>query len=188
MRKKLRVLFLSCLSLLLLTVPVGAETATTTVNVTVIGGLLNIDVEEPTIDLGSITIDGKTQTLAMDLGTMKVLDFTGMGAGWHVTVEATPFTNGAKELPKNSLKLLGIESISPINEPKGMPSFDENTSYVLDGGTAQTIITAEKGMGMGEFNVEFAEEALKLTVNTAQILASETPYKSIITYTIVAGP
>ena len=191
MEKKFKAIFISCLVFLLLGIPVSAATTgTTEARVTVQGGELGITIPDPTIVFSNITIDGATQTLEMDLGTMIAFDFTGTGSGWNITVGATQFSETTHKLPFNSLTLGAIDTIEPVNTTSTGPSFVETAPYTLDneGGTAQKILTATAGNGMGKFNVAFASKALKLAVNSSILRASATPYTSTITYSIVTGP
>ncbi len=49
----------------------------------------------PTLDMGSITINGKSQTVTGTFNAAAVQDFRGGSLGWDVTVTRTPFLNAA---------------------------------------------------------------------------------------------
>lgn len=187
MYKKLATVLFTCLLLLISSIPVNASSgASTDVEVEVIGGTLNIDSPAAKIDLEAITIDGETHIIEATLGTMIVSDFRGLGHGWNVTVKAEQFTSGTRALPTNSLALNGIDSITPINTSSKPPSVVPNGPINLDtgSGSAQKILSANPGSGMGKYEITF--KPLTLTVNTSELFSGN--YNSVITYSIVTGP
>lgn len=186
---KLKVIILICLAVLFLGMPVSAAPSdTTTATVTVAGGELNLEMPTASVDFGSITIDGEAQALENDLGPMVVSDFTGTGNGWGVTVGATQFKDtGTNTLPLNSLSLNGTLTITKVGTTSATPPTQEGTGpYTLDSGSVVKILNANGNEGVGKYEVAFITNALKLSVNTTNLKASN--YTSTITYTITAGP
>lgn len=192
---------------------VNGATTETNSNTSLIGGLLELALETVTnitFGSGSIVLDGSVQTLTSSPETLIVKDSTGEGKGWHVTVQATPFlevaplggypvgyTNAPRDLPAGSLTLktsgASIVSESLLNtSPK--PIFT-GSEWIIDKGQV-VILEAGKNEGMGVFHVEFAADALTLTLDPGQTYVSEyyssigeaTPYSSTITWTITNGP
>ncbi|MEH7097402.1 WxL domain-containing protein [Neobacillus vireti] len=188
MNKKWKVVLLTGLSSLCLGLPVSAATTgTTNATVTVLGGSLGLTSPNPTVNIGSIALDGTTKNLTANLGTMAVQDLTGSGSGWNVTVSATQFTADTHTIPKNSLSLKGIDSVTSDGTASTAPSAVSG-ALTIDSGTAQKILTATQGTGMGKYNVNFVKDALQLTVPADTYASTNSPYSSTITYTIVTGP
>ena len=166
----------------------AAVSDTTTIQVVVQGGGLSVITPNTNVDFGTITIDGSVKTVSAPLGTMSVVDLTGTGSGWNVTVAATQLSNGTSTMPMNSLKLLGIQSITPIGTASPSPSIVGAGNYTLDGGTANKILSASSNQGMGKYNIDFLPNALRLSVDTNLVKMSASPYTSTITWTMVTGP
>ncbi len=183
--KKVLIVCFSLLVSLLFAAPVSAgTTAHTNVQFKVEGGPFNIKSPNPNVDFKTITIDGSIQTLSMDLGTMVIKDFRGLGDGWKITVQADPFRDGNRELTTGSLELSGIEEIKTAgNTTSELPNIVEKGSIILDG-QAKKIISARHGTGMGEFQVKF--KPLKFTVNTTELVLGN--YHTKVTYTLTTGP
>lgn len=82
---------LAALSLVVVTAGVAyAETATVTVS----GGTLSVTAANVT--LSAVTLDGtdKTATSASGSNAWSAQDSRGTGAGWHLTIDSTDFTDG----------------------------------------------------------------------------------------------
>lgn len=189
MFKKLLAVCLSCLIFLLPTTPANAEPNKTEtevkVGVHVKKGTLSIQgPKTKNIDFNTITIDGSTQTLELDLEEFIISDFRGEGAGWNVTVEASKFVSGNRELPKSSsFQLEGVKYIEPVNTSSPLPQVYEGP-FILDVAGVHTILSAKKDEGMGQYKVKF--KPLKLILNTSELYHGN--YKSTITYSITTGP
>ena len=56
-----------------------------------------------------ITLDGTAQTTA-DAIAIDVQDLRGSGAGWHLEVTSTTFTDGTNTLPTTALSITGVTS------------------------------------------------------------------------------
>lgn len=184
MGKRISVFILSFLTLFMVSMPVRAVTIdSTTVEISIKGGSLDIISPVAKIDFDSVIIDGNLQTIPVDLGTLVVTDFRGTGEGWHVTITANQFTDGIKSLPTGCLKYNGIDSITPVNTSFGLPEV-VNDSFNLDTGTAQKILSAAPENGMGKFEIEFNQ--MELIVNTSELYSGK--YKTTLTYNVVSGP
>src|SRR5690242_376325 len=91
-------LFGAAASLLLMTPAFAGNGA----SVTVTGGTLSIS--RPLVsDFAGVTLDGTATSLTAAIASFSVSDATGLGAGWHVTAQATRFTGHGHDLPAGSL-------------------------------------------------------------------------------------
>lgn len=180
-------------------------TDTTHISQSIIGGSRDIQIT-PTATFQNVTLDGATQQTTADPGNFSLTDASGTGVGYHVTAEATQFQSqapvggfqsgtSARTLPQGSLDLSTEGStISANGTTSALPTWQGN-DFVIDSGTPVTILSASPDAGMGKYNIQFGNTALKLTLNPATTYidninfpSSATPYQSDITYTIVTGP
>jgi len=164
------------------TVQPGASTAT----VNVLPGNLSMT------DLGATSFEdahlsGVTQTITSGMPTTVTLtDATGSGAGWNVSMQATPFTNAAatgtiKTLSPGSLTL-GDITVTPKDDSK--PIVASAASGAIDNETGVTILTAGTDEGMGTYDISMTAMSLKLLVSETKAGT----YTSTITTTLTAGP
>ncbi|NRD80938.1 WxL domain-containing protein [Bacillus sp. BRMEA1] len=178
--------------------------AATTSSPTIKGGPLIL--LPPTIqtDFPAITLNGQLQTLNATLSNWSIIDATGTGNGWHVTAQATPFTeagvsNNPLTLPTGSLTLSGTRNVSavygstPVDATNGPILL--NQTAALDSTIPVTIISAKKGYGMGWYNVSEPTNGLTLTlapastkVDTTNHVNDSTPYSSTLTFSVITGP
>ena len=109
-------------------------------------------------------------------------DTSGLGEGWHLTVAATDFVNGAAIIPKEGLTMRLVDSeiavVSGNTQPSAAPAFATFTSI----GATQIFASADVGDGMGSYSLL---PVFQLSV-PAQTYAGT--YLSTITVTIIAGP
>lgn len=190
--KKWKIMFVLVIGIPFTLFPFGKTEAavsdTTTAQVLVQGGGLGILTPNAGVNFGTITIDGSVKTVVAPLATMSVMDLTGTGNGWNVTVGATQFSNGTSTIPLNSLKLVGIQSIAPDGTASPNPSVVGAGNYALDNGSANKILSASANQGMGKYNIDFLPNALRLSIDTSVVKMSAVPYTSTITWTMVTGP
>jgi Regulator of chromosome condensation (RCC1) repeat/WxL domain surface cell wall-binding len=132
------------------------------------------------INVSDVTLDGtpKATNVIVPLG---VVDATGTGNGWHVTLTTTPFTGtGGKAqshpLPSTSLHVSSVTSAPAL--PNGA-----SPGNVLDWTGAPTnIFSAATDTGMGTFGVT---PAMTLTIPANAYAGT---YQSIFTVAITTGP
>jgi hypothetical protein len=137
-------LFLGAMSLL------GGTAAANTVSVTLIAGPLSIT--NPTVaGAASVSLDGTAKSTSLPLDNLSVTDATGTGAGWHLTVQATPLSAAGRALPAGSLCL----SYPNLDRLDGMcPGLVETAigTCPIDTAVAVTVVSASPGdSGMGAF-------------------------------------
>lgn len=157
-------------------------TATATATVKIIGGDLSIsatDIKFNTIDLNT------GQNSATAENTITVEDPTGTRAGWNVTARAENFVSedGEKELSLGKINFIiknvssnRIMIISGNKAPAGV-----GNPVQLDQ-TDKKILIAEKGSGMGKFQIN-PEYSLRIP--------GDSPtgnFSSKVTFTLFQGP
>jgi hypothetical protein len=130
------------------------------------------------------TLDGSDLIVTGNLGESTVVDATGSGAGWRLTIAGSTFKNAAgKALPADALTISGVTVVK--NSGK---SPTNTTSYPVTVPTADTAPPAVKfagaaaDSGMGKFTVT---PAIALAV-PADAYAGD--YASTLTISIVSGP
>ena len=169
--------------------PVGAETTTIDVN----GGTLSSTTNS--ISFSTVTLDG-TDTTTTGNATWTVVDPTGTGAGWNITVVSTDITGlevdglttrtididaagGDQDL------LVSVASIA-VTTGNGLPTtaVGSNTDVPFTGASALKILSAAADDGMGTFTYV---PTFTLEV-PAETYASNTTFGGTITVTIASGP
>jgi len=163
-------------------------------NVTVTGGVLSIT--DPVVgDFTAVTLNGAAQTTTAAVDAFSVNDATGTGAGWNVTVQASPLTEydsalnagaggyvtGGRTLALNSLSLPASTVASP-NTTSPDPAITAGT-YTIDAASAVKVASAAANEGMGEYDFSAATLTLSLP---ASVYAAK--YRSDVTLSVVTGP
>ncbi|KYD11406.1 hypothetical protein B4102_2134 [Heyndrickxia sporothermodurans] len=184
----------------------AATTGTTTATGSISGGTLDLTAT-PTATFPNVNLNGTIQSTSTNAGSLAITDATGTGEGYRITAQASQFTEKAPSggfkagttantLPKGVLTLSSTGGSITANSgtTSAVPKF-KSSSWVIDNGSASTIISANEDEGMGKFNVSFAASSLSLSLNPAYAYidksnygSTNTPYETNITYTIVSGP
>ncbi|WP_010651681.1 WxL domain-containing protein [Oceanobacillus massiliensis] len=161
----------------------AAESSEVETSTTLEGGSLSIN-EISIEQFGATTLSGATQDITTTINPFTVVDATGTGSGWNLSISATQLTtaDGLQTLPENSLSISAptIEAESGSSEAGAL----ENKTGVIDSETGVKFLTAETEEGMGTFNLSESDLNLKL-------LPKETKagtYTSTITFNLVTGP
>ena len=147
----------------------------------------------------NVVVNGFKQIIKTSFTTsIQIADNTGTGNGWNVTVAATPFKEvGGKgyTLPSQSLVMQRPNNILvKSGDAVKLPTIQSGGPWVIDGGNAVKIVSANAGYGMGSYEIGFPNNALELTIKpeTTYIDSIDyplgTPYTSTITFTVVSGP
>lgn len=163
---------------------VYAENAT----VTVTAGTLSVTPADVT--LSEVILDGtdKTATSASGSNSWAAEDPRGTGVGWHLTIDATDFTDAGKTINISAtdqefkIQLLDANIAVVSGNAKPTSSVTSLTAIPEAGGTALTFASAAVNEGMGSYtlNPNFELEV------PAYILAGN--YSSTITVSAVSGP
>jgi hypothetical protein len=124
-------------------------------------------------------------------GPLTVSDLTGLGDGWRLGIWATQFTedkgSGSMSLPKGSLILsfpetmIGKAGVTP-------PYINSDQPWILDGDMPITIVKADTNIGAGNYQLNFPDDALSLTLNPGTTSKTPATYKTVITWMLIAGP
>ena len=146
----------------------------------------SLQATDPTVgDFGAIPLTGAATRATATMTSLKVTDPRGTGKGWHVTMQATQFTDRATRntLPPGSLYMSAPNVAQRDWTSSALPAIQDG-SYFIDHGSAVQIASAAAGDGMGSF--EFTPGGgLTLCVG-----ADTRPgaYVSIVTLSVVSGP
>lgn len=164
----------------------------------------------------SIKLNGDQQSSQASLGSIVAFDATGSGAGWNITVQASPITEvtptggyktgtTAKTLPAGSLTLqaptsFAAYSVSGNGKPttSPLPEAVSGSPWAIDstnGSSAVKIVTARSARGMGGYLVSFPDNCLAINIDPATTFVDDvnysdgtTPYSTTLTWTISVGP
>lgn len=98
------------------------------------------------------------------INNINVLDLTGKGEGWKLTLEATPLKNDVYEFPNGSLSLSRQTGTSNDGMEVNMPKVSFDNGIVIDDGQV-LIANAKSETGMGSFNIEFEDDSLILAID-----------------------
>lgn len=162
-------------------------------------GGIHIDYQESTpIDLGDIVTDGTKKTLTTLLDNVLIQDHMGTGNGWTLTLEASPFTevitSGGSpiglSLPSGSVTYKGILSSSQTISTK------LTTDSVIDSGSPIVIAIAGINEGIGDTTITHQNPGVELEIDTKNRYVNPnnlnasgaTPYQSVFTWNVSAGP
>jgi hypothetical protein len=165
-------------ALALAAVPLGAALADATI--TVSGGSLSVT--PAAITFQAVTLNGGDQTSNGTTSAWTIADPTGTGAGYHVTIAATNFTDGASHtIPVSGFRatLLDANIVTTSGNTKPTSSMTSATALST---TAQTLVSAAAGAGMGTYT---ATPTFTLAVPANTFAGS---YTSTVTVAIVSGP
>lgn len=148
--------------------------------VTISGGTLSVTGQSISF---TASLTGADQTVYdNDATNWSAVDPTGTGAGWHVNISATDFSDGGtKTIAVSNFKVkLDAGNITTVAGNTAPTS--QITSYTALSGTAQSLLSAAVDAGMGsytfvpDFSLDLAAETYAGT------------YTSTVTVAIVASP
>ena len=160
--------------------PLTASADDTTASVGVVAGSLSL-LSVSNVDFGTVSQDGTDHTLNAS-GSYDVSDASGSGAGWHLSVIATPFDDGAG----HTLPAASTDSASSACDGGSACSLASNlVGYPLtlpDDGSDTTFFDANAGTGMGNQTA---------TVNYSEFVPLTQPggaYSATWTITLSSAP
>jgi WxL domain surface cell wall-binding len=193
-------------SSLLLVSPVVADAATTlsadsTETTVAHAGFVSgpLSVSAPTLT-PSFYVTSTTANIAYtEISPIHVLDARGTGAGWHVTVMASPLigqalhTNSSVILPQGSL-FLSSPSVTSNNGPYVIsPPIVNDSTSAIDESSPVTITSAPARAGMGKWTLTFPTNNLQLKLGAAaqQFIQNQTTpvvFTTTLTWNVSTGP
>lgn len=116
----------------------------------------------------------------------RVDDISGTGAGWTLRVSASEFVRD----DNSGVTLSGANLVFPKVTSKTLPRNSSAEPEVnklnipFDGKTSQVLLNADKGEGMGAWEVAYDESKIKLQLPSGQLLGQ---YEATVTYSLTVG-
>ena len=167
--------------------------------------------------LPTVTLNGEAQTTNEKMTNFGVVDATGSGAGWNVTVagqsgsgksavfaqycpkatcgaEKEGYIAGGASLAPNSLTLnstgASFTGEKGTKEGANLPALQCSSACSADSASAVKVVSAAKETGMGTFKTTgFSATSLALaTPSTLKVLPSEEVYRVNLLWTLSTGP
>ena len=155
------------------------------VSTTITGGSLSETITVPTVD--NATLDGTDKNLTITM-PIAVIDATGSGSGWKVTITSTTFSTGGGSphtlttAPVVSAVSVACVSGSTCTDPTNAITYNLTVPSGSPAPTAVKLFNAAVGTGMGKFTLT-PTLTLKLLSN---VYAGT--YSSTFTLAISSGP
>jgi hypothetical protein len=146
----------------------------------------SLEMTNPTVgDFGGVQLSGAATQATATMTNVRVTDPRGTGKGWHVTIQASQFTDQAtlKTLPLGSL-YMAAPRVAQHDWTSSAPPAVQDGSYFIDHGSAVQIASAAAGDGMGSFDFT-PGGGLTLCVGAD---ARPGTYVSTLTVSVVSGP
>jgi hypothetical protein len=176
-------------------------------------GALAFDATPDTGTMPSVTLNGQAQTTTAQMSDFGVVDTTGSGSGWNVTVvgdgsagksavfkqyctqaggcsgDAFGYVAGGRTLPAASLKLSSTgASFSGANGTA--PTLQCSAPCSVDAGATTNIASAAAGAGLGPWRTAgFGTSSLSLsTATTLRALPTNEVYRVDLLWSLNSGP
>lgn len=167
-----------------------ALAATATATVTLASGGLTITTQSGSVDFGTVTLTGDTQTVnATGAPTFRIKDATGSNAGWNVTFAASNFSDGGSntiastnftfQATGGTLTTVSGQAIDAANGPR------ETGGSAQDLSAARKVVTTAAGYGKGRYDYTPLAARFALTIPATALAGT---YSSTLTATVSSGP
>jgi len=182
----------------------------------VTAGTLGFGTAPDVPNLPALTLNGQAQTLNAQMNNFSVIDATGSGSGWNVTVvgdtgagksavfkqycpnatcgtDSGPgYVSGGATLAADSLSLNSTSAgFSALSGTTGTaPSHQCNSGCSVDTASAAKIISAAGGAGLGTYQTTgYSSTSLALSApTTVRALQSNEVYRVDLVWTLNSGP
>ncbi len=181
----------------------------------VTAGLLSFQAPPALPTLSSIALNGKAQTTNTSMNPFVVVDATGTGSGWNLTVEGQSgtgksavfaqycpnakcgsdpegFVSGGQTLPADSLTLssTGASFVGQLGTTGNAPKLQCSTACNVDHGSAVRIASAAKEAGLGTWRTTgFVATSLALvTPSTLKVVPNEEVFRVNEVWSLTSGP
>jgi hypothetical protein len=127
-----------------------------------------------------VTLNGEPQLTSVSIDPFSVVDSTGSGAGWNVTLTVSDLVNGGSTIPASSVAM-----DAPNVTATGGANMTGVAGHASTGNlsSGEKIVTAAAGDGAGTFLV--SPSILTLTIPPA---ATAGGYTGSATIAVVSGP
>ncbi|MBS2036015.1 WxL domain-containing protein [bacterium] len=163
-----------------------AISTTNSIQVNLSGSSLQLQVAGP-LDFGTRTLTGAEQRLRASSGpSVQLLDATGTGAGWSVTLQTSDFVGPAYTIPSRNLSFQaqGGSILWLAGQPVGAGGPAETNQ---SGALNQPLkgLSAQAGSGMGTYQWRPSPSAFELLV---PLEARAGTYQAQLTFSIFSGP
>ena len=188
-----------------------------TTQFSVSAGTLGFSSNPDIATLSSVALSGQAQTTQSNMANFAVADATGSGSGWNVTVvgdssgghsavfkqycsnggsacggdAANSYVAGGQTLAANSLTLNSTSAtFTAQNGTTGTaPTHSCNSGCFVDAASAQKVVSAASGAGMGTYQTNYAANALSLaTASTTKTLPANEVYRIDLVWSLNSGP
>jgi hypothetical protein len=178
-------------------------------------GLLSFQAPPALPTLSSIALNGKAQTTNASMTPFVVVDATGTGSGWNLTVEgqsgagrsavfaqycpnakcgsdAEGYVSGGQTLPADSLTLssTGASFVGELGTVGNAPTLQCSTACNVDHGSAVKIASAAKEAGLGTWRTTgfVATSLALLTPSTLKVIPNEEVFRVNEVWSLTSGP
>jgi hypothetical protein len=140
-------------------------------------------------DFGDVTLNGSAQLASATIAPFTIIDDSGSGAGWNLSLQVPDFQNGTgvgcttgatATIPANTLTM-DAPVVAPADDSTTMDGV--TAQAFIDFTSPQKIIVADVNQGAGTYTV--APQPMRLTVPTNAYAGS---YCSEVTLALSSGP
>ena len=214
-RRVVSVLAATCALALAVCAPSFASTASDTTQFAVTAGALAFGTAPDVPDLPGLTLNGQSQTLNAAMNNFSVVDATGSGSGYHVSVQGDSsalhsavfkqyctqalcgsdvlgYVVSGFTLAANSLTLSSSgASFTAQNGTTGTaPTHQCGSGCNVDSASAVNVISAATNAGMGTYaTASYGASSLALSApTTVKSLPANEVYRADLVWTLSSGP
>lgn len=131
-------------------------------------------------DFAPVTLTGVEQLTSVSIDPFSVVDSTGSGAGWNVSLTVSDLVNGASVIPASSMAM-AAPVVAPANGASMTGVVAHPTAGSLSSG--EKIVTASAGTGDGTYLV--SPSILTVTIPATAVAGT---YGGTATVAVVSGP
>jgi hypothetical protein len=139
----------------------------------------------PTVgNFANVTMNGTPQLTSAAIAPFTVIDDSGTGAGWHVTLLVPNFTSGANVLPAAGVQMNAVV-VAPGNTDSVMGGVwsDPNVDFT----TAKTIVEADPGDATHNGGAPLGPDGLTNVAGVGTYLVSPQILKLVVPANALAG-
>ncbi|MDQ0256379.1 hypothetical protein J2S74_003799 [Evansella vedderi] len=168
----------------------SVKSSETSIHFSVSSGTLHVQASKENV---SLKINEEGDVAYGDVGKLTIVDATGSGEGWKLTLKSTPI----KKLEKNNRNkddgikgtLFLLAQKANIQEGEGSsspPKWVGNQTYPINGNFPVKVLSANQGEGMGTYYIDFGIDSLKFQL--PENINTNTYYETTLIWNVVSGP